>query len=73
MTQARLALTQPEWLVAISPKRLNSYDLWLRHKTTQRQIYDDARAALPPHIDEMIFSTKKITSVRARSQIFFCS
>lgn len=55
ITQAPLAPTQPEWQVAISAQRLTSYDPWLRHKTTQRQIYDDARAALPPHIDEMMF------------------
>ncbi|MBL6608609.1 MAG: aminotransferase class IV family protein [Rhodobacteraceae bacterium] len=59
ITQAPLAPTQPEWQVAISPQRLTSYDPWLRHKTTQRQIYDDARAALPPDIDEMIFFNEK--------------
>ena len=59
ITQAPLAPTQPEWQVAISPRRLTSYDPWLRHKTTQRQIYDDARAALPPDIDEMIFFNEK--------------
>ncbi len=43
------------WRVAIHPQRLDPADPWLRHKTTQRALYDSARADLPPGIDEWIF------------------
>ena len=43
------------WELAIADQRLRSDDFWLGHKTTQRQIYDQARAALPNGIDEVLF------------------
>ena len=43
------------WRVAIHPTRLSPSDPWLAHKTTRRALYDNARAALPPDIDEWIF------------------
>lgn len=49
---------QTRWRVAIHPHRLDPGDLWLRHKTTQRALYDSARADLPPDIDEWIFLNK---------------
>ncbi|WP_203228033.1 aminotransferase class IV family protein [Roseovarius dicentrarchi] len=43
------------WRVAFHPKRLDPADPWLRHKSTCRDLYDRARADLPPGIDEWIF------------------
>lgn len=43
------------WRVALSDQRLASNDLWLRHKTTRRALYDSSRAALPEGVDELLF------------------
>lgn len=43
------------WHVDIADTRLSPDDPWLYHKTTQRQVYDTARAALPIGTDEMLF------------------
>lgn len=43
------------WRVALAPDRIRSDDPWLQHKTTCRSFYDQARAALPPGIDEWLF------------------
>ncbi|MFV2053476.1 aminotransferase class IV family protein [Aliiroseovarius sp. YM-037] len=42
------------WRIEIAPERLESADPWLRHKTTQRAIYDRMRAELPDGIDERV-------------------
>jgi 4-amino-4-deoxychorismate lyase len=55
VTTATLAPTPARWRVMVSPTRLAANDPWLAVKTTQRLIYDKARAALPPDIDEAIF------------------
>ena len=39
--------------------RLSSADPWLRHKTTNRVLYDDARAALPEGVDEWLFLNER--------------
>jgi 4-amino-4-deoxychorismate lyase len=38
---------------------LESRDVWLRHKTTRRQIYDVARATLPLGVDELVFLNER--------------
>lgn len=43
------------WRAGPAAERLRSDDPWLRIKTTQRALYDRARAALPPGLDEVIF------------------
>ena len=43
------------WKIAISDERSNSQDPFLRHKTSQRRLYDRTRAAMPEGIDEVIF------------------
>lgn len=43
------------WRVAVHPARLDAGDPWLRHKSTRRALYDAARAALPPSVDEWLF------------------
>ncbi|MGB5559445.1 MAG: aminotransferase class IV family protein, partial [Paracoccaceae bacterium] len=47
------------WRVAISPDRLRSDDPWLSVKTTVRRLYDNARAALPDGVDEVIFLNER--------------
>lgn len=43
------------WRLRISERVLDRDDPWLRVKTTQRAVYDAARAALPQGIDEELF------------------
>lgn len=47
------------WRVAVHPARLRSDDPWLRHKTTHRRLYDEARATLPPGVDEWLFLNER--------------
>jgi 4-amino-4-deoxychorismate lyase len=47
------------WRVAVHGERLSSGDPWLRHKTTQRRLYDEARAGLPPGLDEWLFLNER--------------
>jgi len=54
-TVAALPLARPEWRVGLAVERLWSGDPWLRVKTTRRETYDRARAALPEGLDEVIF------------------
>ncbi|NCO85038.1 MAG: 4-amino-4-deoxychorismate lyase [Rhodobacterales bacterium] len=52
---APLPPAAPVWRLALAVARLDPADIWLRHKTTQRGIYDRARAALPAGVDEWLF------------------
>lgn len=54
-----LAPTADHWTIAIADTHLKSTDIWLGHKTTNRGLYDDARATLPKDIDEMIFLNER--------------
>lgn len=54
-----LAATADQWRVAIAAQRLDSSDIWLGHKTTNRALYDQARAGLPKGIDELIFLNER--------------
>ncbi len=45
------------WRIAFSDVKLSHDDLWLRHKTNQRKIYDEARANLPNGVDELLFQS----------------
>lgn len=47
------------WQVGLAQARLNSADPWLRIKSTRRAVYDTARAALPAHLDEVIFLNER--------------
>lgn len=47
------------WRVTIHPARLRSDDPWLGHKTTNRALYDRARAALPEGVDELLFLNER--------------
>ncbi|KUJ79530.1 4-amino-4-deoxychorismate lyase [Ruegeria profundi] len=59
LTTAKLAYNPAVWRVTIAETRLIASDLWLRHKTTQRSVYDTARAALPEGIDEVLFLNER--------------
>lgn len=43
------------WRLRVHPQRLDAGDPWLRVKSTERPLYDAARAALPPGVDEWLF------------------
>ena len=47
------------WRIAIAQERLSSGDPWLRHKTTRRALYDQARADLPEAVDELVFLNER--------------
>ena len=54
-----LAATADQWRVAIAVQRLDSSDIWLGYKTTNRALYDQARMWLPEGIDELIFLNER--------------
>ncbi|WP_417474192.1 aminotransferase class IV family protein [Leisingera sp.] len=54
-----LGATPAMWRLGISQARLDSGDVWLRHKTTRRALYDAARAALPEGVDELLFVNQR--------------
>lgn len=47
------------WNVEISALCLDSFDPWLRVKTSQRQVYDAARQALAAGVDEAILQNER--------------
>lgn len=59
VTEGPLPVPAPLWRAALHPGRLSSSDPWLRHKTTRRALYDAARAALPPGLDEWLFPNER--------------
>jgi 4-amino-4-deoxychorismate lyase len=56
---AALPAAKPEWRVGLAAARLSSGDPWLRVKSTRRGVYDQARAALPAGLDEVIFLNER--------------
>ncbi|MEZ5777971.1 MAG: aminotransferase class IV [Paracoccaceae bacterium] len=50
-----LAPNPTEWRLMVAPDRLDPAAPLLRHKTTERRLYDATRAALPDDIDEVLF------------------
>ncbi|MBP1805687.1 aminotransferase class IV family protein [Rubellimicrobium aerolatum] len=59
VTEGALPTPAPQWRVRVHPERLASGDPWLRHKTTRRALYDRARAALPPGVEEWLFLNER--------------
>lgn len=55
LVQAPLPPAKALWHVAIAAERVRSDDPWRGIKSTERGIYDAARAALPEGLDELIF------------------
>ena len=56
---APLPAAKPEWRLGLAEVRLASSDPWLRVKSTRRQVYDTARAALPEGLDEFLFLNER--------------
>lgn len=52
---APLAPVKDLWRVSVAEETLTSNDPWLALKTTRREVYDRARAAMPDGADEVIF------------------
>ena len=59
VTEGPLPVPVALWRVRVHPERLSSADPWLRHKTTNRALYDEARAALPKGLDEWLFLNER--------------
>jgi len=55
LTTAPLGAPPKDWVLAIAEHRLDPKDDFLRHKTTRRALYDQARADLTAGVDELIF------------------
>ncbi|MBV0890347.1 aminotransferase class IV family protein [Paracoccus sp. Z118] len=59
VTRAPLPPSPSEWRLGMAPARLDSADLWLRIKTTRRAAYDEARAAMPDGLHELLFQNER--------------
>ena len=59
VTRAPMPPAKGQWVVRIADVRLDSTDPWLRYKTTNRALYDEARAAMPDGVDELIFLNER--------------
>lgn len=46
------------WKLAVAADKLDANDPWLRHKSSNRAVYDTARAALDRSIDELLFENQ---------------
>lgn len=58
-TVAGLPAAKAVWRVGLAAERLASSDPWLRVKSSRRQVYDEARAALPDGLDEVLFLNER--------------
>ena len=59
LTKAPLGPTPAHWRLAMADHVLTSSDVWLKHKSTNRQRYDTDRANLPDGIDELLYVNEK--------------
>lgn len=59
LTTTPLGPTAPVWTLALARDLVKSDDPWLRHKTTNRGLYDRSRAALPAGVDEFLFLNQR--------------
>lgn len=58
VTTTEITTPPDRWRVAISDVILRSDDPWLAVKSSNRAVYDTARAALPAGVDEMVFTNE---------------
>ncbi len=56
---AEMPVAEARWRVGLGPVRLRSSDPWLSIKSTQRDVYDAARASLPAGVDEVVFQNER--------------
>ncbi|MDU9002266.1 aminotransferase class IV family protein [Sedimentitalea todarodis] len=59
LTTATLGPPAPIWTVALARHAVRSDDPWLRHKTTNRDLYDHSRATMPVGVDELLFLNQR--------------
>ena len=59
LTSAPLGAAPGRWILGVAEARLDAGDAFLRHKTTRRALYDQARAQLPAGVDELIFLNQR--------------
>jgi 4-amino-4-deoxychorismate lyase len=61
VAQAALPESRSEWRLALAGARLRlrSDDPWLAVKSTNRAVYDTARAALPEGVEEVVFLNER--------------
>ncbi len=50
---------KPKWRLRLAEIGLSSSDPWLFVKSTRRAVYDQARAALPEGLDEVVFQNER--------------
>ncbi len=72
LTSAPLPPNPGHWRLALADRRLWSGDARLAHKTTDRGLYDQARAALPEGLDEFLFLNERGEAAEGTiSNLFF--
>lgn len=59
LTAKPMPASPATWRFVISPTRIDSADALLRHKTTRREMYDDAHAALNGRAEEIVFLNER--------------
>ncbi len=58
-TAGPLPPSRAVWRVGLAAARLHADDPWLRVKSSRRAVYDRARAALPPGLDEALLCNEQ--------------
>lgn len=59
LTIADLPPAKPFWQVSFAAEVLESHGVWRRFKTSERGLYERARAALPAGVDEALFVNER--------------
>lgn len=59
LTVAPAGAVVSSWRVALADVPLDETDVWRRMKTSQRGVYDHARATMPDGADEMVFLNRR--------------
>ena len=59
VTSAPMPAPLKLWRLGLAEAQLSSADPWLSVKSTRRAAYDDARAALPEGLDELVFLNER--------------
>lgn len=55
----KIPLSKAFWRVTLADERIASSNPWLRIKSTNRSLYDNARSNIKPDIDEIIFANER--------------